>query len=157
MAEPQMVECESCSAALPIPEKYWGLKIRCPECREPVDVPVEPPLKSPPSRSPSAVAEWEDVADVLEEPVATGFPVLEENFRPTGRESIFDACQGESLSSRGSSGRNWTALWTGLLLILGAIVVSLLFVCAGYYPPSIIGAMVVFGVLSLGKWFFGDK
>ena len=43
MPEKQELVCDGCQKTLRIPEKYWGKKVRCPQCSEVLSIPASPP------------------------------------------------------------------------------------------------------------------
>lgn len=44
MPEKQEIVCNGCQKTLRIPQKFWGKKVRCPQCSEVLSIPADPVL-----------------------------------------------------------------------------------------------------------------
>lgn len=71
MAQSQEVTCNACSTTLRVPEKYWGKKIRCPQCKETIAVPAGATASAGVSKAPSSTSTKAPASAATKAPPAT--------------------------------------------------------------------------------------
>lgn len=162
MAQSQEVTCSACSTTLRIPDKYWGKKIRCPQCKEVISVPAAAPLALPgaPGAAASEEVEFLDDDAFLDEgseadglrtagaaaPRVAGAPPS----KPDPKAKAGGGAFGMERKMVGSG------ILGGLALMVGAAVWFVLGLMADrifFYPPI----MFIIGFVALIKGLIGSR
>jgi len=166
MAESQKLVCTGCEKTLRIPSKYWGKKVRCPQCQEVLTVPAGAAAAggvkqaSPaPAKTPTPSGTLDDV-DFIED---AGNPYADDPFADLPDQSEFAApprTTPKKRTKKSSSGGAFRAekgmLGAGVLGGLALMAVAVIWFVGGlfagyifYYPPF----MFIFGFIAMIKGF----
>jgi ribosomal protein S27E len=176
MAQSQEVTCSACSTTLRVPEKYWGKKVRCPQCKEVIAVPAGAAAPVAATKAPAAAttkapaaAATDDVDFLDDDAFVDEDPYVDE---PATTRSAPPRVGKSSKTSKSSkpdpkakSGGGAFSMEKGMLnagvlgglgLMLGAVVwfvVGFLLGYIFYYPPI----MFIIGFVALVKGLIGSR
>lgn len=137
------IEC-ACGRKLKVKDEHAGKRIRCPECSEPVKVPVPEPEES-----------FLDDLDDLEDESDEELPKP----RPTSKKSTKKR---PAKQSRRNSGSGITAkqVLGGVIMTLGCafLVAIVMFIFSGQFVPKRIGGLILpFAMIGMGwAWVKGE-
>jgi hypothetical protein len=160
MAQTQEVTCDSCSTTLRVPDKYWGKKIRCPQCKEAIAVPSGSAAAVATAKAPATddVDFLDDDAFVDEDPYVDSSS--SSSAAPRIGTSTKSSRPDPKKAGGGAFGMEKKMFGSGVLggigLMLGAVVWFVLGLMADrifFYPPI----MFIIGFVAMIKGIIGSR
>jgi hypothetical protein len=168
MAQTQEVTCSACSTTLRVPDKYWGKKVRCPQCKDVIAVPAGSAVPVAATKAPAPAPAATDDVDFLdddafvdEDPYADSPSAAGTAPPRVGKSSKTPkSSQPDPKAKAGAFGMEKKMVGSGVLggigLMVGAIVWFVLGLMADrifFYPPI----MFIIGLVAMIKGIIGSR